>query len=1108
MAIGLFFLILAILLAVAMPVGGVFGLMAMLPNLLNSSFSYAAGDVARGMFAGLNSFTLLAVPLFMVSGMIMAQGGISEKLFNFFGYFIGNKTAGFPCAVIVTCMFYAAISGSAPATVSAVGAMTIPFLVEMGYDMVFATSIVTVAGGLGVIIPPSISYIVYAAAANASPSKLFIAGIFPGLLIGFALMLYSFYYCKKHGEDKEKLLKSYKEIRAKGFWPLLKESFFALMTPVIILGTIYSGVCSPTESAVISVFYGLFVCIFVYKTINIRNIGKVFMEGAKTYVNILFVIAAASAFAKCLTLLRYPQTISESVLAISDNKIVILLIMNLIMLVCGMIIDNIPNIMILTPIMVPIATAAGIDPVHFGIIMTCNLAIGMVTPPMGINLFVASGMTKIPMLKLAKACMPYIAAFLISLGMITYIPQISMGLPTLLSGEETKAVAANKGGGTGTGSADSGDYGADIPALDPSEIDGEYHWTAAMTVADTSINYMMVDKFAELVNEKSGGKISVDIYPGGQLVNTTEFTEAVIGGSIDIGTGMTTDLVDFIPQFAVFDMTNLVDNTAQMRAVLQSDFVDVINDYCNAGGIQMLGYSDAGFRVLTTNKETHSLADLKGQKIRVMTNKYHIAYWNAVGAAATPMQFTEVFMGLQQGTIDGQENPYMNIVGNNVQEVQKYVVETNHLGHIITFYMNSDLYNGLPDNVRELVDACAKAATQYGNDRADESIAEYKKTCEDAGCQIITLDDSVLAELRDKAQVVYDMVREDLGNEIVDKLLAAVDTVRETVVDETTLGDEITAVDPADIDGEYHWTAAMTVADTSINYMMVDKFAELINEKSGGKISVDIYPGGQLGNTTEFTEAVIGGSIDIGTGMSTDLVDFIPQFAVFDMPNLFDNTAQMRSVLRGDFVNVMNKYCNAGGIQMLGYSDAGFRELTTNKETHTLADLKGQKIRVMTNKYHIAYWNALGAAATPMQFTEVFMGLQQGTIDGQENPYMNIVGNNVQEVQKYVVETNHLGHIITFYMNKDLYGSLPENVKTLVDECAAAATKYGNSKADESIKGYKKTCEDAGCQIITLDDSVLAELREKAEPVYEMVREDLGDEIVNQLFDAINAAKQ
>ncbi|MCC8025994.1 MAG: TRAP transporter large permease [Clostridium sp.] len=432
MAIGIFFLILAVLLVIAMPVGGVFGIMSILPSLANPSFSYGAADVARSMFAGMNSFTLLAVPMFMVSGMIMAEGGLSERLFNFFAYFIGNKTAGFPCAVIVTCMFYAAISGSSPATVSAVGAMTIPFLVSMGYEKIFATSIVTVAGGLGVIIPPSISYIVYSAAANASPSKLFTAGIMPGILIGLSLMVYSFYYCKKHGEDKEKLLANYKQIRSKGFLPLLKDSFWALLTPVIILGTIYSGVCSPTESAVISVFYGLFVCVFIYKSIKIKDLGKVFMSGAKTYVNILFVIAAATSFARCLTMLRYPQTISQSVLAVSDNKIVILLIMNVIMLVCGMIIDNIPNIMILTPILVPIATAVGVDPIHFGIIMTCNLAVGMVTPPMGINLFVASGMTKIPMLKLAKATVPFLIAFLISLMLIVFIPQISMFLPGII----------------------------------------------------------------------------------------------------------------------------------------------------------------------------------------------------------------------------------------------------------------------------------------------------------------------------------------------------------------------------------------------------------------------------------------------------------------------------------------------------------------------------------------------------------------------------------------------------------------------------------------------------------------------------------------------------
>ncbi len=428
MPIGVFLILLLLLLVISLPVGGVFGLMSMLPNLFGS-LNYAPEDVVRAMFSGMNSFTLLAVPLFMVSGMIMAEGGLSKRLFDFFAYFIGNKRAGFPCAVVATCMFYAAISGSSPATVSAVGAMTIPFLVQMGYDLIFATAIVTVAGGLGVIIPPSISYIVYASAANTSPSDLFIAGIIPGILIGVALMVYCYIYCRSHGEDREKLMANYNAIRAKGFFPLFKESFWALLTPVIILGCIYSGICSPTEAAVISVIYGLLVCIFAYKTIKMGDLGRVFVSGAKTYVNILFVIAAANAFARVMTLLRYPQTISKAVLSVTDNKIIILILMNLIMLVCGMIIDNIPNIMILTPILMPIATAVGVDPVHFGIIMTANLAIGMVTPPMGINLFVASGMTKIPMIKLAKATIPFLAAFLLCLVLITFIPPLSMWLP-------------------------------------------------------------------------------------------------------------------------------------------------------------------------------------------------------------------------------------------------------------------------------------------------------------------------------------------------------------------------------------------------------------------------------------------------------------------------------------------------------------------------------------------------------------------------------------------------------------------------------------------------------------------------------------------------------
>lgn len=431
MSIGVFLLIFAILLVIGVPMAAIFGSMSFIPSLLDPDFSYSVGSAIKSMVNGMDSYTLLAVPLFMLSGMIMAEGGISEKLFNFFGYFVGKRKAGFPCCVIITCMFYAAISGSSPATVSAVGAMTIPFLIKMGYDKVFSTAIVTVAGGLGVIIPPSLSFIVYSSASQASPSDLFIGGIIPGILIGVCLMAYATIYCRKHGADEVKLEASYQELHDKGFFNLLKESIWALLTPVIILGSIYGGIASPTEAAVISVVYALIVCLFIYKTIKLKDLGRVFMAGADTYVNILFIISAATAFGRCMTMLRYPQEISSAVLSNVHGKVPVLLVITIIMLVCGMILDNIPNIMILTPILLPIAEAVGVDPVHFGIIMTVNLAIGMVTPPMGINLYVASGMTEIPVLRLAKACIPFLIAFLIALMVITFVEPISMFLPSL-----------------------------------------------------------------------------------------------------------------------------------------------------------------------------------------------------------------------------------------------------------------------------------------------------------------------------------------------------------------------------------------------------------------------------------------------------------------------------------------------------------------------------------------------------------------------------------------------------------------------------------------------------------------------------------------------------
>ncbi|MCI8958666.1 MAG: TRAP transporter large permease [Lachnospiraceae bacterium] len=428
MSMAVFFLILFAVIAVGTPVAVVFGGMAILPGLLDGAFPYTVEAAIRSMLSGLDSFTLLAVPLFMLSGIIMARGGISQKLFNFFAYFIGNKTAGMPCAVIITCMFYGAISGSSPATVSAVGAMTIPFLTALGYDKVFSTAIVTVAGGLGVIIPPSISYIVYSSASNASPSALFLGGIIPGILIGVALMACAWIKCKKSGEDKDKLHENYQKIRDQGLWNLFKESFAALLTPVIILGSIYGGIASPTEAAAVSVLYALVISIFVYRTLKVRELGMILVEGSRTYVTILFVISAATAFGRALTMLRYPQIISEGILGSISSKSAVILVINLILLLFGMILDNIPNIMILTPIFLPVATAIGMDPVHFGIMMTANLAIGMVTPPMGINLYVASSMTKVPVLKIAQAAVPFLVAFFAALLMIAFIPQLSLML--------------------------------------------------------------------------------------------------------------------------------------------------------------------------------------------------------------------------------------------------------------------------------------------------------------------------------------------------------------------------------------------------------------------------------------------------------------------------------------------------------------------------------------------------------------------------------------------------------------------------------------------------------------------------------------------------------
>jgi len=382
--------------------------------------------VAQQLMTKLDSFPLMAVPFFILAGNLMEAAGISGRLVEFAKTMVGGVRGGLACSCVLTCMIFAAVSGSSVATTFAIGAIVIPAMTKHGYPTGFAAALQATSAELGVIIPPSIPLILYGVSAEVSIGDLFIAGLGPGLLIGLALILFVYLYCRKNnwGErDHEGRLP---------FWQSLKAAFLALLMPVVIIGGIYDGIFTPTEASVIAVFYALFIGMAVYRTISPRDLLPVLHRSVISSTIILFVIAAAGLFSFLITRAGVPAAIGEWLGSVMEDPLYFLLAVNAFLFIAGMFIETSAAIIVLAPILAPVAISFGIDPVHFGLIMVVNLALGMITPPFGVNLFAACQVAGIPFEQIVPRLLPFVLVIIACLLVISYVPAISVGLLALL----------------------------------------------------------------------------------------------------------------------------------------------------------------------------------------------------------------------------------------------------------------------------------------------------------------------------------------------------------------------------------------------------------------------------------------------------------------------------------------------------------------------------------------------------------------------------------------------------------------------------------------------------------------------------------------------------
>ena len=998
--------------------------------------------VATNMYAGISKFLLLAIPFFVLSGNIMAKAGISKRLVRFVDTCVGHKRGGIAIVCVIVACFFGAISGSGPATVAALGAVLIPAMVERGgFSAPFSTALMATSSSIAIVIPPSIAFVVYASITGVSIADMFMAGIVPGILMGVALVIVVMVEARKKG-----IQPAQKKATAKERWDAFKDAFWGFLMPVIILGGIYGGIFTPTEAAAVSVVYGLFVGMVIYREVKLKDLFDICVDSAKTTGGIMLIVASASLFSYVCTKFGIADAASALLGSIAHNQFTFLLIVNIIFLIAGCFIDANSAMYIFIPVMLPVCKALGYDVVAFGVMATVNLAIGQVTPPVGVNLFVAIGIKikkgmEVTLQEISKAVMPMLAACVAVLLVVTYIPVTSTALPRALAknGAYSGDSSSGDSGSSAASAAGDGDYSFNEIA-DYSDLGWEETtWNFACSTTETSTWADGGRKFGELMEKATGGKVKVNIYAADQLTNgnQSEGIQALMNGD-PVQISMHSNLIysAFDPRFNVVSLPFIYDSVEDADAKFDGEAGEKLKEILGEYGLHCMGIAENGFRELTNSvREVKSVDDMKNLKIRVAGSNLLMECYKRWGADATNLNWSETYTALQQNTVEGQENPLPAIDAASVQEVQPYCSMWDAIYDCLFFCINQEIYDGLTPEQQAVVDEAGQKAVEYEryiNRSGDEEIMNRWK--DKNGVTFTAKEDMDIESFKEAVDGVDEWFIEELksqGYEDAEELVEAFTGIG----DYSDLGWEETT-----------WNFACSTTETSTWADGGRKFGELMEKATGGKVKVNIYAADQLtnGNQSEGIQALMNGD-PVQISMHSNLIysAFDPRFNVVSLPFIYDSVEDADAKFDGEAGEKMKEILSEYGLHCMGIAENGFRELTNSvREVKSVDDMKNLKVRVAGSNLLMECYKRWGADATNLNWSETYTALQQNTVEGEENPLPAIDAASVQEVQPYCSMWDAIYDCLFFCINQDIYDGLTPEQQAVVDKAGRMAVEY------------------------------------------------------------------